>query len=111
MIQMRKHTNVLQFSLLVVNWILIFSLICLLIYNADDDTYEPLKPLQFLPYNKASNFYVQIGKNTGYTVHPEEISAEHFVLWMTKMNYLNTLNSPDVIDKMNQIMIRAANHF
>jgi len=30
---------------------------------------------------------------------------------MTKMNYLNTLNSPDVIDKMNQIMIRAANHF
>ena len=77
----------------------------------DDDTYEPLKPLQFLPYNKASNFYVQIGKNTGYTVHPEEISAEHFVLWMTKMNYLNTLNSPDVIDKMNQIMIRAANHF
>lgn len=70
----------------------------------DDITYEPLQPLQYLSYNQASNFYEQIGNNTFYIIHPEEILAENFVLWMTSMGNLEKLRTPDIVNKMNDII-------
>lgn len=75
----------------------------------DDETFEPLQPLQLLSYDDTSNFYDQIGKNTSYTIHPEEINADHFVIWMTRMNNLDAVQSPGIIEKMNDIMNRSAN--
>ncbi|CAF0793532.1 unnamed protein product [Adineta steineri] len=70
----------------------------------DDITYQPLEPLEYLSYKEASNFYDQIGNNTGYIIHPEEILADNFVLWMTKGDDLTNLNTPDIINKMDDII-------
>ncbi|CAF2765771.1 unnamed protein product [Rotaria sp. Silwood2] len=74
----------------------------------DDTTYEPLEPLQYLPYEEASNFFDQIGNNTFYVMHPEEILAENFVLWMMKKNQSSVLESPTIILKMDDIISTAA---
>ncbi|CAF3013952.1 unnamed protein product [Rotaria sp. Silwood2] len=73
-----------------------------------DTTYEPLEPLQYLSYADTSNFYDQIGVNTTYIIHPEEILADNFVLWMMKKDQLATLKSPTVISRMNDIICTAA---
>jgi len=74
----------------------------------DDITYEPLQPLQYLSYKEASNFYDQIGNNTGYIIHPEEILADNFVLWMTDIENSKKLKTPDIVNKMNDIISVAA---
>ena len=76
----------------------------------DDDTYQPLQPLQYLPYDEASNFFEQIGDNTHYVIHPEEISAENFVLWMTSVGNLKNVSTPAIINNMNDIISHAANN-
>jgi hypothetical protein len=74
----------------------------------DDETYEPLQPLEYLPYNEASNFFDQIGNNTEYIIHPEEISAENFVLWMISANNPEQLKTPAIVNNMNDIISAAA---
>ena len=74
----------------------------------DDTTYEPLQPLEYLPYQQASNFFDQIGNNTFYIVHPEEILAENFVLWMTDIENADKLQSPDIVKRMHNIISSAA---
>jgi hypothetical protein len=74
----------------------------------DDITYEPLQPLQYLSYEQASDFYDQIGNNTGYIIHPEEILAENFVLWMTDVENSEKLKTPSIVNKMNDIIYVAA---
>jgi hypothetical protein len=76
----------------------------------DDTTYEPLQPLKYLSYQEASNFYDQIGNNTNYIIHPEEILAENFVLWMTATNDSMKLKTPAIINKMNDIISGAINN-
>jgi hypothetical protein len=70
----------------------------------DDVTYEPLQPLQYLSYEQASNFFDQIGNNTHYIIHPEEILADNFVFWMTDLENAEKLATPDIIKKMNDII-------
>ncbi|CAF1610621.1 unnamed protein product [Rotaria magnacalcarata] len=74
----------------------------------DDITYKPLEPLQYLPYAEASNFYHQIGNNTAYIIHPEEILADNFVLWMTKKDQSTSLKSPTVVLKMDEIVTNSS---
>lgn len=74
----------------------------------DDDTYEPLQPLEYLPYDQTKDFLYQIGENTHYTIHPEEILAENFVLWMISSKDPNQLKTPVIVQKMNDIIARAA---
>ena len=76
----------------------------------DDDTYEPLQPLQYLSYQEASNFYDQIGNNTGYIIHPEEILADNFVFWMTTLNNLSKLKTPAIVNNMNDIISAATSN-
>jgi len=75
----------------------------------DDITYEPLQPLQYLSYEQASNFYDQIGNNTHYIIHPEEILADNFVLWMTGKENSVKIKTPAVINNMNDIISSATN--
>jgi hypothetical protein len=76
----------------------------------DDITYQPLEPLQYLSYRQASNFYDQIGNNTAYIIHPEEILADNFVFWMTSIDTLEKLTTPDVVNKMNEIIYHDTNN-
>ncbi|UJR19818.1 hypothetical protein I4U23_022951 [Adineta vaga] len=76
----------------------------------DDMTYQPLEPLEYLSYDQASNFYDQIGENTQYTIHPEEILAENFVLWMTSADNITGLKSPAIVKNMNDIISKAVTY-
>jgi hypothetical protein len=71
-------------------------------------THEPLQPLEYLPYDQAKDFLDQIGENTHYTIHPEETLAENFVLWMISSQDPNQLKTPAIVQKMNDIIARAA---
>ncbi|CAF1611398.1 unnamed protein product, partial [Didymodactylos carnosus] len=74
----------------------------------DDDTYEPLQPLEYLPYDQTKDFLDQIGENTHYIIHPEEILAENFVLWMISSQDPDQLKTPAIVQRMNDIIARAA---
>lgn len=51
---------------------------------------------------EVENFYDQVGRNTDYTIHPEETSADHFTLAMTK-DYSDIPN-PELVDKLVEIL-------
>jgi hypothetical protein len=87
-----------QFSTNMFNYLVPTTLIL------DDTTYEPLQPLKYLSYYEASNFYDQIGNNTNYIIHPEEILADNFVLWMIGTDNSKKLKTPAVINKMNDLI-------
>ena len=70
----------------------------------DDTTYQPLQPLTYLPYEQAVNFRSQIGNNTDYIIHPEEILADNFTLWMTSTDNLQDIETPSIISQMNDII-------
>ena len=70
----------------------------------DDDTYQPKEPLEYLSYDEAADFRDQIGENTGYIIHPEEILADNFVLWMIGTGDSNRLRTPSVVTKMGDII-------
>ena len=74
----------------------------------DDTTYKPLEPLQYLSYANASNFYDQIGNNTTYIIHPEEILADNFVLWMMGKDQSTSLASPIVVLRMDEIVTKSS---
>lgn len=75
----------------------------------DEETYEPKQPFEYLPYDEATNFKDQIGENTSYIIHPEEILADNFVLWLTGIQNPARLRSPIVVENMNEIIVRSAN--
>jgi hypothetical protein len=70
----------------------------------DSDAVKPLyegqQPRQVGP-RQASGFYEQIGNNTQYIIHPEEILADNFAfLVLGRPN----LPSPEIIEKMKRIL-------
>jgi hypothetical protein len=52
---------------------------------------------------QVSGFIKQVGRNTGYIIHPEEILADNFVLLV-----LGERNapSPDVLDRIKKVLTR-----
>lgn len=52
--------------------------------------------------NNLPDYAAQIGKNTDYTFHPEETTADHFML-LIRGHYSN-LPNPEKIDQLNQIL-------
>ena len=73
----------------------------------DNETYRPREPLEYLPYDEAANFSDQIGENTGYIIHPEEILADNFILWMTGTADPARLRTPAVVTTMGDIITRS----
>jgi hypothetical protein len=52
---------------------------------------------------RVSGFMEQVGKNTGYIIHPEEILADNFALLV--LNEHN-LASPEILQKMREVLMR-----
>lgn len=60
-----------------------------------------VRNLQFVHPQQVSGFFEQIGKNTEYIIHPEEILAENFAhLVLRELN----LPSPEIVEKMEAIL-------
>lgn len=77
-----------------------------LLVEKDDDTsavtpiYHDNRP-EFLDLSRASGFYEQVGRNTGYIIHPEEILADNFALLILGQR---DLPSPEVVAKIERIL-------
>lgn len=52
---------------------------------------------------KAPDFFEQIGKNTNYIIHPDEILADNFVHLVKKTEKLQT---PRIIDEMKKLLVK-----
>jgi hypothetical protein len=57
------------------------------------------KPLLLKP-DAVEGFYEQIGRNTGYIIHPEETLANNFVHLMTGRHGLKNPEIPEQIEKL-----------
>lgn len=92
------------------------------ILYANSSNYDPAKggeffnylQLGFLPLSKSSKagtqpvtlqqmsgFFEQVGRNTKYIIHPEEILAENFALLMTDER---DVQSPEILKKMQAVL-------
>jgi hypothetical protein len=59
------------------------------------------KPLLFKP-DAVEGFFEQIGRNTGYIIHPEETLANNFVHLMLKKQ---DLKNPKIPKKIRQLLL------
>ena len=64
-------------------------------------TLEDGKPVLFKP-NEVEGFFEQIGRNTGYIIHPEETLANNFVHLMTGKQ---DLKNPEIPEKIEAILM------
>jgi hypothetical protein len=56
---------------------------------------------RLLPLQAVSNFFEQVGKNTEYVIHPEEILADNFALLV--LGGGSNTPSPEVLRKMKTV--------
>jgi hypothetical protein len=59
---------------------------------------------QLLDITEVPDYFNQIGKNTDYIIHPEEILAENFALLLTESRASGSIKSPHIIKKIKQIL-------
>ena len=59
-------------------------------------------PVIFQP-DDVSDFYEQVGRNTGYIIHPEELSADHFVILLNN----EAVKDQRIIDDLKKLLIEA----
>jgi hypothetical protein len=68
--------------------------------NPDTGATKPLvvnNQLLLVPITKLAGFFEQVGRNTGYIIHPEEILADNFAHLLTQSD---DLKSPEIVSKM-----------
>lgn len=81
-----------------------YAKLALMVVEGTDDNKMPrtINGLpQLLQLDAVSNFYEQVGRNTGYIIHPEEVSADHFEYLVN-----NDRTPPDygLIEKLGQLI-------
>ena len=59
---------------------------------------------QLLDLPQVTAFWEQIGRNTNYIIHPEEILAENFALLMLDQH---DVVSPEILEKMRKLLARS----
>jgi hypothetical protein len=59
------------------------------------------KSQELLALQQISGFFEQIGRNTNYIIHPEEILAENFALLVIDKR---DIPSPEILDKMRRVL-------
>ena len=64
-------------------------------------TYDDDHPV-IVDRSELKGFLEQVGYNTNYILHPEEILADNFALLILKVS---PVNSPEVLEKMRQILL------
>ncbi len=52
-------------------------------------------------FDEVEGFYEQIGKNTGYIVHPEEVMADNFTMLMLNPG---SATSPEILEKLKAVL-------
>lgn len=62
---------------------------------------NPKTRADVLAPQQVSGFFEQIGRNTEYIIHPEEILAENFALLMIGRR---DVPSPDLLDRLRQAL-------
>ena len=78
----------------------------LLVVTKDDTSvpstlsYDQVDP-QLVDLDQVSKFYEQVGKNTKYIIHPEEILADNFALLVQGEE---KVKSPEVLKRMREIL-------
>jgi hypothetical protein len=86
--------NYMQFKLLAVQQV------------ADSKDFEIMskdgKPV-FLDVRQVSGYFEQIGNNTGYIIHPEEILADNLVLLVFENK---DIPSPDILEKIYRVIVK-----
>ncbi|PKG37209.1 hypothetical protein [Psychromonas sp. Urea-02u-13] len=55
---------------------------------------------RILDFSQVSGYFEQVGKNTNYIIHPEEILADNFALMVLG---ITAIPSPEIIDKMKNV--------
>ena len=71
---------------------------------------ENMKPLQengktiVYPMDKISDFFEKVGQNTHYTINPEEILADNFVI---AFNNQANIKTPELKDKIRNVLIKS----
>ncbi|HEV7928035.1 MAG TPA: hypothetical protein VGR14_21975 [Verrucomicrobiae bacterium] len=56
---------------------------------------------RLLSAGQVSGFYEQVGRNTGYIIHPEEILADNFKLFLLQQK---NVPSPEILQKLGQAL-------
>ena len=72
--------------------------------NDESSTVRPMhdgRESKLAGMQQVSGFFEQIGKNTGYIIHPEEILADNFALLVLRKR---DLRSPSIIKKLERIL-------
>jgi hypothetical protein len=85
-----------------------FLLFRLLVLESRDGRYSPVQiqgKAQLLEPREVSGFDEQIGKNTSYIIHPDEILADNFVFLM---NGRTNLPTPRIVNEMRGVFQRRA---
>lgn len=57
--------------------------------------------LNILDYDEVEGLFSQIGKNTGYNIHQEELSADHFTMCL---NDIENLPDQHLINKLDELL-------
>jgi hypothetical protein len=80
----------------------------MLLVERDGDTSRPLErngaPV-LVPFNRVAGLQEQIGRNTGYVIHAEEILASNFELLVQGAP---NAPSPEVLERIREVLVRAA---
>jgi hypothetical protein len=63
-------------------------------------TYDPSSPRLLSP-DQFSGFYEQVGRNTDYIIHPEEILADNFKFLLLQKN---DVPSPEILRKIEEVL-------
>lgn len=81
---------------------LIFQL--LLLQKTENNTFVPMyinKRLALIGANQVPTYFEQIGQNTNYIIHPEEILADNFSLLVMKTQ---NVPSPNILYNMDKLL-------
>ncbi len=63
-------------------------------------TYDPSHPRLLSP-DQLSGFYEQVGRNTDYIIHPEEILADNFKIFLLEKK---DVPSPEILRKLEEVL-------
>ncbi|MNX94296.1 hypothetical protein D3C86_1265230 [compost metagenome] len=56
---------------------------------------------KIIEYKDATDLYDQIGKNTSYDIHQEEVSADHFIM---ALNEETNLPDQNLIEELTKVL-------
>lgn len=73
----------------------------LLVGTFGGDLHAGTFPHKLVKISQVSGFFEQVGKNTSYIIHPEEIIAEHFALIVMGET---RFKSPEVVDRIKAVL-------